>query len=622
MLDQGRRGGAADCLGISALWLDVDIAGPAHKAAGLPQTREEAVALVRLAPTGPRAVVSSGYGLQCWWSIPPLGLDESLEALAQWQATWEDLAGRMDLRLDNVFNIDRIMRLPGTFNFKGPEPVPVTIRDNGVRHDFHKQIKPWLIIPEPPEQRAKTSTAHLAGSRFNEMVHPCAVLLDAGWEPSGTAPGQEHFHYPGASNQTSATVYLEDLHCSIWSETAVSQTALELHHSYDAYGLWTCLKFGGDFVVSHAWLVAHDIPDLGGSMGTAPGPRTLFQPQLVTVVASQVMTVAVDWYWPGWLPAGKLATLDGDPSTGKSTMTLDLAARLTTGAVMPDGAGGGQPRNVILLSGEDDMDDTIVWRLLAAGADLARVTHVAATLVDGQESPFTIPGDLPALESLINDLDAALVIVDVLNEYLSETVDSHKDQSVRRVLHQLKLMASRTNASVLMLRHLRKEGSDKAIYRGGGSIGIVGAVRAGWTIGIHPDDEAQRVLACVKANLAPKPPALGFRLLPHDSFPCAYVDWSGVVDLGADELLNPGKRGDPDEASQLKFAMDAIDQLLPPGVEMPSQIFLEALRELGLSKNTIDRARAKKGVMSRKIGKADEQGNKGWAVRLPADDSE
>ena len=66
------------------------------------------------------------------------------------------------------------------------------------------------------------------------------------------------------------------------------------------------------------------------------------------------------------------------------------------------------------------------------GADLDRVTHISAAIgSDGTEAPFTIPGDLGALETLIGQLGAALVIVDVLNEYLDEKVDGHKDQSVQ-----------------------------------------------------------------------------------------------------------------------------------------------------------------------------------------------
>ena len=65
--------------------------------------------------------------------------------------------------------------------------------------------------------------------------------------------------------------------------------------------------------------------------------------------------------------------LDGDPGLGKSTVTLDLAARLSTGARMPHGPSTIGPVNVVVLSAEDGLADTIRPRLDAAGGDPKRV---------------------------------------------------------------------------------------------------------------------------------------------------------------------------------------------------------------------------------------------------------
>src|SRR5712692_1582747 len=79
------------------------------------------------------------------------------------------------------------------------------------------------------------------------------------------------------------------------------------------------------------------------------------------------------WLWPGRLLAGKLTLIDGDPSQGKSLMTLDLASRLTTAVALPDGFRPPQPSAVVLVGSEDGMRDTVLPRLRAAGADLCRV---------------------------------------------------------------------------------------------------------------------------------------------------------------------------------------------------------------------------------------------------------
>ena len=71
----------------------------------------------------------------------------------------------------------------------------------------------------------------------------------------------------------------------------------------------------------------------------------------------------VEWLWPGWLPAGKLALVDGDPGLGKSLLTLDLCARLSTGRPMPDGSSGPGPVNTLILNAEDGGIRSIdAWR--------------------------------------------------------------------------------------------------------------------------------------------------------------------------------------------------------------------------------------------------------------------
>src|SRR6059058_1055070 len=96
-------------------------------------------------------------------------------------------------------------------------------------------------------------------------------------------------------------------------------------------------------------------------------------PSLVIRPFSEVAARPVSWLWPGRLPLGKLAILDGDPGLGKSLVALDLCARLSTGQPMPDGSSGAGPASALVLNGEDDDEDTIRPRLEALGADLGRV---------------------------------------------------------------------------------------------------------------------------------------------------------------------------------------------------------------------------------------------------------
>src|SRR5205807_5681244 len=89
--------------------------------------------------------------------------------------------------------------------------------------------------------------------------------------------------------------------------------------------------------------------------------------------ANAVVAQTVSWLWPERIPLGKLLILDGDPDLGKSLLSLDLCARLSTGRPFPDGQPGPGPANALVLSAEDTAHDTIAPRLRHLGADPKRV---------------------------------------------------------------------------------------------------------------------------------------------------------------------------------------------------------------------------------------------------------
>ncbi|HOJ20972.1 MAG TPA: AAA family ATPase [Armatimonadota bacterium] len=162
--------------------------------------------------------------------------------------------------------------------------------------------------------------------------------------------------------------------------------------------------------------LAADTPDWAPPDAAAPAPLAVVRR------LADVQPEAVMWLWPGWLPRGKLALLDGDPGLGKSLITLDLAARVSRGASMPDGAGGGEPAGVVILTAEDDLSDTVRPRLDAAGADVSKIAALAAVRrrTEGGAEVLETPTlmDLEALRQAIASVSAALVIIDPLMAYL------------------------------------------------------------------------------------------------------------------------------------------------------------------------------------------------------------
>ena len=186
------------------------------------------------------------------------------------------------------------------------------------------------------------------------------------------------------------------------------------------------------------------------------------------------------------------------------------------------------------MSAEDGVADTIRPRLDAAGADLARV-HVIDHVLDKRGEP--IPVTLAAIDEIdrhITETSARLLIIDVLMAYMPG--DAYKDQEVRKALTPLAKVAERTGCTMLLLRHLRKSKSGEPVYLGGGSIGIVGAARAGFIVTRDPDRDEVRVFASVKSNLANAPKSLAYRLVGTGNGAVA-VEWLGEDQRSAAELL-------------------------------------------------------------------------------------
>jgi len=209
---------------------------------------------------------------------------------------------------------------------------------------------------------------------------------------------------------------------------------------------------------------------------------------------SEVKAEQVSWLWRGRIPRGKLSIWEGDPGIGKSAATTDVAARVSVGRPWPDGAPC-EAAGVVLLSAEDGLADTIRPRLDAAGGDPSRVLALATVQDAHGERLVSIPEDLEIIRLGIERVNAKLMIVDPLMAFLSGDVNSHRDQDVRRALAPLAAVAESTGAAVVVVRHLNKDSGGNVLYRGGGSIGIIGAARCALLVAKHPEDENIRNLS-------------------------------------------------------------------------------------------------------------------------------
>src|SRR5262249_45356397 len=215
----------------------------------------------------------------------------------------------------------------------------------------------------------------------------------------------------------------------------------------------------------------------------------------------------------------------------------------------------GSPGRALLVSAEDDLEDVIPERLERAGANMKNVVLLHQNR--DPDRPLVFPEDWNTVAELIHVTNTRLVIIDPLMSFFSDRIDSHKAAETYRMFRRAAVTANEAGATIVFVRHLNKaNGVGRAIYRGSGSIGIIGAARIGLLAALHPADSSKgAVLAVAKSNYGDIPCSLHYRILPEG----ALVEWVDPVGYSADELvvLRESKQG-----KQIARAWDFLDRLL------------------------------------------------------------
>ena len=158
------------------------------------------------------------------------------------------------------------------------------------------------------------------------------------------------------------------------------------------------------------------------------------------ICAADIIARRVEFLWEGRIPKGKPSILEGDPKLGKSTVALDLGARISSGAPMPGSSLAHPPGRVLIMTAEDGLDDTVKPRLILAQACMENIgiwKVVPQHDEDGRLRPDrgpSLPQDVLLLEQIIRDNEAVFVIIDVLNSFLGPGIDGYRDLDIRRAL--------------------------------------------------------------------------------------------------------------------------------------------------------------------------------------------
>jgi RecA-family ATPase len=336
--------------------------------------------------------------------------------------------------------------------------------------------------------------------------------------------------------------------------------------------------------------------------------------------SSEVEPELIEWLWKDRIPLGKLTLFSGNPDVGKSLVSLDVAARLSCGKDFPDGMNSLGESDILILAAEDAPADTIVPRLLAAGADLDRIYLLAATGTTDSERSFALDSDIGLLrEHLSQNPAIRLVILDPISNYLGRA-EINKEQELRRVLTPLVNLARDANCAILTIAHFNKQIGADAIHKTGGAVGLVGIQRMGWAFTKSPDDPDMRLMLRIKGNISANSKGLSYRIgtkvvtVQGQQTTLPVVEWLGATTETADGVL--ALSANPEEKSARQVA-GWLREFLPvrsSGKKLARDVFQMA-ESRGFSDATVRRA-----TQQLNVEKWQEQGPSGkncWYWALP-----
>ncbi len=410
---------------------------------------------------------------------------------------------------------------------------------------------------------------------------------------------------PGIEHAERVAVKLRSLGCNV--ET-IDAAALELPEGSD------CV----DWLKAHPGATAADLAKLPRARRTANAP-TGDPSEIAYRCMVDIKAKPIRWLWPSRIARGKVSLIAGHAGLGKSQTTVSFAATVSTGGQWPADRTRCERGDVIILSAEDDAEDTIRPRLEAAGADLSRVYVLDAVRETNgrgevQARAFNLATDISRLGALLADKlrDVALIVIDPISAYLGGA-DSHNNAEVRALLAPLAEMAARHGVAVVCVSHLNKSAGSEALLRVQGSIAFGAAARAVWGVARDKDNAARRLFLPLKNNLGNDLTGLAFAVegyrLPGGIETSRVVWEAAAVTVTVEEAFAP--EANREDYTAIEDAKLFLANLLADG-PVPALRVKAAADGAGYALATIRRAQKALSVEAVKGGLKE-----GWTWQLP-----
>ena len=343
--------------------------------------------------------------------------------------------------------------------------------------------------------------------------------------------------------------------------------------------------------------------------------------RLILRRASDITPEEIRWLCDKVIPLGRVTGIVGYPGQGKSLLTINLAATVSNGAAWPAGYSTVKRGRVIILSAEDSPSDTLVPRLVAAGADLTRISVVEAVKDGGAERDFDLGRDLRGLGKKIRSMRSKgqivrLVVIDPIASYLGD-INRNSPRQIRALFDRLGEFAAEHQLAIVFVAHRTKTARrGVALTQIAGSYEFGAGPRTNLLVVSEPNTNAHLLVSC-KQNLIAG--GLGYRFRIEEkkiengiAAPVVEFDPEPVSITAEQALAAEGaKATTPITQSPAQIWLQSQ---LDKGPMRRQKIMKRAIRQ-GFSERQMRSARERLGIVSTKTGVGANARTK-WA--LPA----
>ncbi|MDT4824833.1 AAA domain protein [compost metagenome] len=320
--------------------------------------------------------------------------------------------------------------------------------------------------------------------------------------------------------------------------------------------------------------------------------------------AASIVPVPIRWLWPGWIARGKLTLLAGAGGSGKTTLAIGLIGTITSGGRWPDGEHCHEQGNALIWSSEDDPADTLVPRLMAAGANLNRV-HIIQGRINalGEREPFDPATDFDLLRDAVEAIGGvSLLLLDPVVNVVKG--DMHRANDVRRALQAVVDFAEQQRCAVLGISHFSKgSGGTSPADRVIGSQAF-GALARAVLVAAKQEDSDVRVLARAKSNIGTDHGGCSYTIetsIVGDGLETTRVLWGDTIEGSAREILAEVERIEGDDQPDDDDPAEALRRILSTG-PLSGKDAKRLMTDNGFTQKQIRTAREKLAVVTTREG--------------------